>query len=74
MDKEALTKARDDASARFNNLEKQRGNIVTELNRLQGEYRTYQQLIDQLYAEADKVPEAEVVPKEEVKDAKTASK
>lgn len=65
MDKTALTTARDETAARFSDLQ-------VELHRLQGDYRTYQQLIDHL--DKDATPEAEVVPKKvEVTDAPNPS-
>lgn len=75
MDRDSLIKARDATAARFEEVERTRASNVGELNRLQGVYQTYQQLIDQLDSGADKLPETGVVPKEiEVKHAEDSAK
>lgn len=58
MDKETLIKARDDTAARFSDIQ-------NELARLQGDYRTYEKLIQQL---------DEAAAKKEVKHAENPAK
>lgn len=65
MDKPSLVAKRNAVEKRFNELEAQRSDIVTELSRLQGEYRMLNGMIAELEDPATTIDVEPTLKKEE---------
>lgn len=65
MNVEDLIKKRTDAENRFNDLQNQKSEIDIEMTRLQGEYRTYNSLIEEAESTANSRDPATVIDVEE---------